>query len=99
MRTPYPIPKINNILQDMEGFMHATSLDLNMGYYTIRLDINEQQNCTIILPWGKYSYIRLPTGIAGSPDIFQHKMSTLMETLEYVRFYLDDLLTITKGDL
>jgi hypothetical protein len=36
-------------------------------------------------------------GIAGSPDIFQEKMSSLMETLEYVRVYLDDLLTITKG--
>jgi hypothetical protein len=26
--------------------------------------------CTIIFPWGKYSYKRLPMGIAGSPDIF-----------------------------
>ncbi len=35
-------------------------------------------------------------GIAGSPDIFQEKMSELMETLEYVRAYLDDLLCISK---
>ena len=38
-------------------------------------------------------------GIAGSPDIFQAKMSELMATLEFVRTYLDDLLCITKGDL
>jgi hypothetical protein len=31
-------------------------------------------------------------GIAGSPDIFQSKMSELMESLEYVQAYLDDLL-------
>ena len=38
-------------------------------------------------------------GIAGSPDIFQEKMSELMETLEYVRAYLDDLLCISKLSL
>ena len=35
-------------------------------------------------------------GIAGSPDIFQEKMSSLMDGLEFVQCYLDDLLTITK---
>ena len=38
-------------------------------------------------------------GIAGSPDIFQAKMSELMIALEYVRTYLDDLLIITKASL
>ncbi len=38
-------------------------------------------------------------GIAGSPDIFQEKISELMESLEYVRAYLDDLLFISKHSL
>jgi hypothetical protein len=38
-------------------------------------------------------------GIAGSPDIFQEKMSDSMATLEFVQTYLDDLLIITKGSL
>eukprot|EP00804_Cyclotella_cryptica_P016283 CCRYP_005754-RA/>CCRYP_005754-RA protein AED:0.29 eAED:0.29 QI:60/-1/0/1/-1/0/1/0/153 len=38
-------------------------------------------------------------GIAGSPDIFQAKMSSLMVALEFVRTYLDDLLCITKANL
>ncbi len=38
-------------------------------------------------------------GIAGSPDIFQEKMSELMESLEFVRVYLDDLLCISKLSL
>jgi hypothetical protein len=37
--------------------------------------------------------------IAGSPDIFQGKMLELMESLEYVRAYLDDLLCISKLSL
>ncbi len=38
-------------------------------------------------------------GIAGSPDIFQSKMLELMEDLEYVRAYLDDLLCISRSSL
>ncbi len=81
------------------------ALDLNMGYYTIRLDPDASRICTVIFPWGKYSYKRLLMSIAGSPDIFQSKMSEQMESLEYVRAYLDDpsaslgaaLMTISKN--
>ena len=38
-------------------------------------------------------------GIAGSPDIFQAKMMELMESLEYVLAYIDDLLCISRGSL
>jgi hypothetical protein len=37
VRKPYPIPKISTTLQELEGFTYATTLDINMGYYTIRL--------------------------------------------------------------
>jgi hypothetical protein len=98
VRKPFPIPKISTVLQEMEGFTFATALDLNMGYYTIRLDPDSSKICTIIFPWGKYSYLRLPMGVACSPDIFQAKISELMATLEFVKAYIDDLLCITKGD-
>jgi hypothetical protein len=86
-------------LQELEGFTFATALDLNMGYYTIRLDPDASRICTVIFPWGKYFYKRLPMGIAGSPDIFQSKMLELMEDLEYVQAYLDDLLCISRSSL
>ncbi len=38
-------------------------------------------------------------GMSGSADIFQPEMMDLMETLEYVRAYIDDLLCITRGSL
>ncbi len=91
MRKPFPIPKISAVLQELEGVTYATALDLNMGYYTIRLDPDASKICTIILPWGKYSYLQLPMGFACSPNIFQAKMSELMATLELVRTYLNDL--------
>ena len=81
----------------LEGFQYATSLDLNMGYYHIELAPESQRLCTIVLPWGKYEYLKLPMGLCNSPDIFQEKMNELFAGLEYVRAYIDDLLVISKG--
>ena len=96
-RKPFPIPKIQDMLQKLEGFKYATALDLNMGYYTIKLNPDAQELCTIVLPWGKYKYLRLPMGISGAPDIFQAKMSGLMAGLEFVKVYLDDCLILNKS--
>ena len=50
VRKSYPIPKISTVLQEMEGLTFATTLDLNMGYYTIRYnpDPDASKICTII---------------------------------------------------
>ena len=68
-----------------------------MGYYHIKLDPASKRLCTIVLPWGKYEMQRLPMGLCNSPDIFQEKMSKLMEGLAYVLTYIDDLLVISYG--
>jgi hypothetical protein len=66
---PFPIPKIGqaDMIRSMEGFTFASALDLNMGYYHIKLDAdaNAQKLCTIVFPWNmrKYKYKRLPMGI------------------------------------
>jgi hypothetical protein len=99
VRKPHPIPKISTILQKLEGFTYATALDLNMCYYSIRLDPTASKMCTIIFPWGKYSYKSLPMGFGGSADIFQAQIMDLMASLEFVRVYMDDLLIITRGIL
>jgi hypothetical protein len=87
------------MLQELEKFAYATSLDLNMGYYTIRLHPDSQKLCTIVTYFGKYQYLRIPMGISCSPYIFQEKMSDLMQHLDFVRTYLDDLLVISSGTL
>jgi hypothetical protein len=97
VRKPYPIPKISTTLQELEGFTHATTLDLNMGYHAIRLDPTAAKMCTIIFPWGKYLYQRLLMEFAGLADIFQAEMGNLMAALDYVRAYIDNLLVITKS--
>jgi hypothetical protein len=65
------------MLKELEDFTYAIAVDLYMGYYTIRLDPAASEMCTIIFPWGKYSYKRLPMGFGGSADIFQAQMMDL----------------------
>ena len=96
-RKPFPLPKISDLLHKLEGFTYATSLDLTMGYYHIALTPEASKLCAVVLPWGKYEYLKLPMGLCNSPNIFQEKMNELMEGLEFVRAYLDDLLIVTKG--
>jgi hypothetical protein len=53
--------------RSMKGFTYDLSLDLNMGYYHIKLGhgADAQKLCTIVFPWVKYKYKykRLPMGI------------------------------------
>jgi hypothetical protein len=98
-KKPFPIPKINDLLQKLEGFCLATSFDLNMGYYHIGLTPNTSSLCTVVLPWGKYEYLRLPMGLCNSQDIFQEKMSELIFGLEFARAYLDDFLVVSRDTI
>jgi len=41
---PYPIPKINDLMLKLEGFQYGTSLDLNMGYFHIDINIFSEKN-------------------------------------------------------
>ena len=95
-RKSYHMPKINENLLKSQGFQYAKSLDLNTGYYHIRLRENASNLCTIIITWGKYNYKHLPTQISNSPDILQHKMNDLFNGFKFIHVYINKLLILTK---
>jgi hypothetical protein len=72
-RKPFSILNIQDMLLNLEGFQYATSLDLNMGYYHIKLCPDSKKLCTLVFPFGKYEMQRLPMGPCNSHDIFQEK--------------------------
>jgi Reverse transcriptase (RNA-dependent DNA polymerase) len=69
-----------------------------MGYYYIELSPDSKHLYTIVLPWGKYEYQKLPMGLSNSPDIFQEMMLTLLGDFKFIRTYIDDLLITTKSN-
>ena len=92
------IPKIQDMLLNLEGFTYASSLDLNMRYYHIELSPGAKQICTIVLPWGNYEYQKLHMGVCNSSYIFQENISKLFDDLDMVRAYIDEVLIITKNN-
>ena len=81
-----------------EGFQYTTSLDLNTGYYHVRLTEYASILCAIILPWGKYCYRCLPTEVSNSPDILQQKMNYLFQGFEFICAYIYEILILKKVD-
>ena len=97
-RKLFLILKIQDMLLNLEDFTHASSLDLNMGYYHIELSPGTKQLCTILLLWGEYEYQKLPIGVCDSPNIFHEKISESFKGFDTIRAYIYNILVITKND-
>ena len=97
VRKPYPLPRIADTLQQLEGFKYASAIDLNMGYYTIPLAECSKDITTIVTEFGKFRYKALPMGMNISADVFQAKIYDLLGDIEGVKAYIDDILCIVKG--
>ena len=85
------------VSEKLEVFAFATSLDLNMVYYTIPLAECRKDVTTIVAEFGKIRYTCLPMGMVISGDVFQSKVYDLIGDIEGVQTYIDDILCIGKG--
>ena len=96
VRKPYPLPRIGETMQQLEGFQYAKALDLNMGYYTIRLSPVIQDTKKIVTEFGKFRYNRLSMGMCASGDISQAKVDKLLGNIKGVKMYIKDILILRK---
>lgn len=70
-----------------------------MGYYSTKIGQKGQPLLAFVLPWGKYTFQRMPFGISTAPGEFQSRMSNVFVDLPEFKCYLDDLAAMTAGTL
>ena len=90
-RKVYPLHKNSEIFQGHSGYKFFTKLDISMQYYTFLLDEASRNLCTFATPFGLYRYCRLPMGVSESPDITTENMHLVLDGIEDIEFYMDDI--------
>jgi hypothetical protein len=90
----YPLPRIEDIFDTLEGSAFFTAIDLAKGFWQIALDDESKEKAAFTTIYGQYQYRRLPFGLATSPGAFQKVMNTVLAGLNWVQcmVYLDDIL-------
>ncbi|XP_071941068.1 uncharacterized protein [Antedon mediterranea] len=89
---PYPMPRIDDIIDKVGNAKFITKLDLTQGYYQIALTDEAKLKSAFITPWGQYQYKVMPFGMANSPGTFQRLIDNILRGTEcFARAYLDDI--------
>lgn len=88
----YPIPKPQDLFTKLAGGEKFTKLDLSQAYQQVELEESSKQYLTINTHKGLYQVNRLPYGVASAPAIFQKLMDQVLQGIDGVICYLDDIL-------
>ena len=88
----YPLPRPEDLFATLAGGKYFSTMDLSHAYNQLPLDHDARKFLTINTHRGLYQYTRLPFGVASAPSIFQKTMDTILQGMDGVMCYLDDIL-------
>ncbi|UYV79403.1 K02A2.6-like [Cordylochernes scorpioides] len=91
-REVHPMPVVEHMLGQLGEARFFSKLDANSGFHQIPLSPDCQHLTTFITPFGRYKYCRMPFGISLAPEYFQKVMSIILQGMDGVMCYLDDIL-------
>ena len=89
-----PLPRIDDLIDQLRGAKWFTSLDLRQGYNQLRMSEESIPLTAFKTKWGLFEYTVLPFGLCGAPASFQTLMNDLFRAYldQWLVIYLDDML-------
>src|SRR4051812_22257252 len=100
IQNKYPLPRINDLYDQLTGSKVFSELDLRLGYHQIRVRDVDIPKTAFITRYGSYEYTVMSFGLTNAPATFSRLMNYIfMEYLDkFVVVYLDDILVYSKND-
>ena len=88
----YPIHSIDTTLASLAGASVYTKLDMNHGFWQMKLSKESQHLTTFLSPFGRYRFLKVPFGISSAPELFQKRVNETLHGLRNVAIHMDDVL-------
>lgn len=94
----FPLPRIDQLLDQLKGAQVFSSLDLQAGFHQILISPEDVPKTAFTTPFGHYHWRVMPFGCANAPSTFQSVMNKIFQPLlgKGVLVYMDDILVYAK---
>jgi len=91
-REKHILPSVDHTLAQLSNSKLFSKIDANSGFWQVELSKQSFLLTTFITPFGRFCFNHLPFGISSAPELFQKRMSVIVEGLDGVIFLMDDIL-------
>ena len=97
-KDPFPMPKIDQLVDATVGHPRMSFLDAFQGYHQILLALDDQEKTTFVTPIGNYHYKVMPFGLKNAGSTYQRMMTRMFESLlgKNIEIYIDDMVMKSK---
>ena len=99
VKDAYPLPRIGQTIDALQGAGFFSSLDLASGYWQIPVAAQDRHKTAFCTPdGGLYECLKMPFGLTNAPPTFQRHMNEIFREVLYkhVLIFLDDVLTYSR---
>ena len=97
-KDPFPMPKIDQLVDAIVGHPQMSFLDAFQGYHQIPLALDDQEKTAFVTLVGNYHYKVMPFGLKNAGSTYQRMMTRMFESLlgKNIEIYIDNMVVKSK---